>query len=270
MVTSLYSLPAPPARSIVIIPLHYGKIMKLIAYTLTDELPDIRPAPAKRAWMDETPQAFAYRCLPLNIANSHGWEILSPCRFSAFWAGGVHKEAIVVKGDGDKRLWPVSHFGSGVLTFHVTALFRTEPNYNLWVGGPSNFFKDGIVPLSGLIETDWSPYSFTMNWRFTRERHVVEFEKGDPICMIFPVQRGLVEATEPEFRPLSDDPQTQKFYSEWQVAREKFIVDLNDPNSEAAAEKWQKAYYRGLLPNDKPGCPAHQTKLRVKEFKKPK
>ena len=30
-----------------------------------------------RAWMDATPHSFAYRCLPLTVANSHGWEILN-------------------------------------------------------------------------------------------------------------------------------------------------------------------------------------------------
>src|SRR5689334_8953002 len=47
--------------------------------------PRIRPAEATRPWMDATPEAFAYRCLPLNIANAHGWEILSPCSFEAIW-----------------------------------------------------------------------------------------------------------------------------------------------------------------------------------------
>jgi hypothetical protein len=28
--------------------------------------------------MDASPEAFAYRCLPLNIANAHGWGILTP------------------------------------------------------------------------------------------------------------------------------------------------------------------------------------------------
>ena len=50
--------------------------------------PLIRPAPAKRDWMDGTPESFAYRCLPLNIANAHGWELLNPCAFDACWNGG--------------------------------------------------------------------------------------------------------------------------------------------------------------------------------------
>ena len=36
------------------------------------------------------------------------------------------------------------------------------------VQGPINRPKDGIAALPGIIETDWSPYSFTMNWMFTR------------------------------------------------------------------------------------------------------
>ena len=39
--------------------------------------PLIRPAPARRDWMDATPESFAYRCLPLDIANAHGWELLN-------------------------------------------------------------------------------------------------------------------------------------------------------------------------------------------------
>ena len=47
--------------------------------------PRIRPADVKREWMDATAERFAYRCLPLNIANAHGWEVPSPCSFEAYW-----------------------------------------------------------------------------------------------------------------------------------------------------------------------------------------
>ena len=62
--------------------------MELTAYVHPSWAPLIRPAPATRACMDATPGSFAYRCLPLNIANAHGWEVLSPCAFDAVWDGG--------------------------------------------------------------------------------------------------------------------------------------------------------------------------------------
>ena len=48
------------------------------------------------------------------------------------------------------------------------------------------------------FETDWSPFTFTMNWKFTRKPAPVAFERDEPFCMVFPVQRGLIEAAEPE------------------------------------------------------------------------
>ena len=84
--------------------------------------------------MDATPESFAYRCLPLNIANSHGWELLSPCGFEAEWNGGPAVEDVVVRtdpGTTDGHA-PVALFGQGVLTFHLEGLFRTPPGFSLW------------------------------------------------------------------------------------------------------------------------------------------
>ncbi|HEY5337327.1 MAG TPA: DUF6065 family protein, partial [Rhizomicrobium sp.] len=75
--------------------------MKLKAYVIDGLNLHIRPAAPDRAWMDNTVQRYAYRCLPLNIANSHGWEILCPDGFNAIWNGGTHAEAISILPDSD-------------------------------------------------------------------------------------------------------------------------------------------------------------------------
>jgi hypothetical protein len=62
--------------------------MRLICYATSGEPPAIVPAPVERSWMDRTNNGFAYRCLPLNIANAHGWLILNPVAFVAEWNGG--------------------------------------------------------------------------------------------------------------------------------------------------------------------------------------
>src|SRR5258708_9907512 len=155
-----------------------GAVMDLLCHLPPGWEPLIRPAEATRRWMAATPESFAYRCLPLNVANAHGWEILSPVAFEACWSGGSDTRDIAIRlPEGAKpELAPVSIFGQGVLTFHIFGLFRTQPGWNLWVGGSPNRPKDGIFPLAGVIETDWSPYTFTMNWRFTRANHWVRFD----------------------------------------------------------------------------------------------
>jgi hypothetical protein len=47
------------------------------------------------------------------------------------------------------------------------------------------------------------------------------------------------------------------------------MVDLEQPGSEARAEKWQKQYYRGLYPGGEPAKTSdHRTRLRLRHFSK--
>lgn len=226
----------------------------------------IRPAPAERSWMDETGQRFAYRCLPLNIANACGWEVLCPAGFTAVWDGGEAKEAVSVAPISDKRAPAVSHFGHGVLTLHVPCLFQTEAGVSLFVTGPVNRPKDGIAPLSGVIETDWSPYTFTMNWLFTRPNHEVRFEAGEPFCHLFPVRMGELETLSPVVRKLSENPDLESEYGLWSESRNTFNADLAAPESTATRDKWQKSYFRGQLPSGRPATGGHQSRLRLRPF----
>ncbi len=243
--------------------------MKLIAYPLSGAMPAIRPATAARDWIDALPEQYGYRCLPLNIASQMGWEVLSPCRVTAVWDGGPGTGAIRIDADGGHHLAPASHFGHGVLTFHIGALLRTPPGIDLFVGGPINRPKDGIAPLAGVIETDWSPYPFTMNWMFTTAEMEVTWEEGEPFAQLFPIPRGLVEDLEPEVRQLDDDPELARQHRLWADARARFNEDLGDPDSIAAKERWQKGYYRGLMPDGADGIPDHRTKLRARPFPGP-
>jgi hypothetical protein len=243
--------------------------MELICYQKDRLNSRIRPALATREWMTNTPESFAYRCLPLNIANAHGWEILAPCAFDAVWNGvrddhhGVH---IQLAPGAEPKSPPVSIFGQGVLTFHVDGIFRTPPGWNLWVGGSPNFFKDGLAPLTGVVETDWSPFTFTMNWRFTRANHWVHFEADDPICFIFPVERGYLQEVAPKFEPLEDTPELWGSFQAWKKSREEHLEGLARGAATSPAEQWQKFYYRGTDMTGKSHVSDHMTKLRLRPF----
>jgi hypothetical protein len=244
--------------------------LKLICYVRDGWDPQITPMHRERDWMDNSPDRFAYRCLPLAMANMHGWQIGSPCGFEVRWNGGPSNSDVEVSCDGGtpENRKAVSWFGQATVTIHIEGLIRTPPGWNLWVSGPPNAAKDGISPLSGLIETDWSPYSFTMNWQLTRANHWVRFEVGEPICFFFPVAREPLESWDTEFHPLENDPETQAAFEEWSASRTSFQKYLSSTPPEQLKNKWQKLYFQGTMPDGKPGCPEHQTKLRLSEFAK--
>lgn len=241
--------------------------LELTANILPGHTVQIRPAPVEREWMEDTNERFAYRCLPLNIANAHGWELLCPAPFKAHWTGGLGKDDVKVHGARGTAAPALGHFGYGVLTFHVTALFRTEPGFDLMVMGPVNRPKDAIAPLTGVIETDWAPYTFTMNWKFTRPGTVVAFEAGEPFCHLFPIRRGDLEQFSPSIKKLEDDAELLRQQAAWSASREEFMRDLKVPGSRAHEEGWQKLYYRGL---DADGqavkAEDHRTRVRLKSF----
>ncbi len=242
--------------------------MDLICFLHPGWDPIIRPAEATRPWMDATPETFAYRCLPLNIANAHGWEILCPVDVEACWTGGSRTEDVVVRNPPQTPAQneAISAFGQGVLTFHIQGLFQTPPGWDLFIMGSPNRAKDGIAALSGIVEADWSPYTFTMNWRFTRRNHWVKFAKGEPISFIFPIQRGILERFEPKAVHIDDDPELAENFALWTKSRNEFLIDQKIPKPRLPTEKWQKKYFRGVtMKGDKPH-PDHRTRLRVKPF----
>lgn len=244
----------------------------LIAYRIHPypSLP-IVPASQQRQWMDQTSDRFAYRCLPLLIANQHGWLILNVHKIRAIWNGGDKPNAVTVMCKDGPRATPCpaeSHFGHGVLTWSLNYLFRTPPGWNLWCRGPANAPKDGCVPLEGIIETDWSVATFTMNWKITAVGQPIDFEPGEPICMISPVKRGEVESFHPIVRDISTEPEVKAAFEKWSASRSQFLKDLVNPASKARAVKWQKDYVQG----HGPGVVAeqHQVKLNLREFEIPK
>lgn len=247
--------------------------MKLDCFIINDVDIDIRPASARRDWMDATHERYAYRCLPLSIANAHGWVICCGGSFEVEWDGTNDSQGVRVFPLGDGAVKAEGHFGYGILTISPQAMFRTEPDYNLWVGGPPNSFKDGIQPLSAVVETDWMPYSFTMNWKITRPDHRIRFDKGEPYCFLFPVKRGLLESTEPSLRHLSEDPQSKALF-EYAGNMRNFLFEVKRMAKRAGqaevenekALRFQKWYMRGEMPDGSATFESHQKSLQLRPF----
>lgn len=232
------------------------------------DVPRVVPARSDRPWMDGTPDRFAYRCTPLSIANASGWEILCPAAFTARWEGDVGFSGVSIQWDEVAApYFAVSHFGAGVLTFHTGYLLRTPPGWAVWVRGAPNSAKGRLVPLDGLVETDWLPLPFTMNWRFI-EPGEVRFEEGEPFCFVTLFPHGQIDAVQPRFSRLEDQPDLKQHYDEWTASRLAFNAGLALGDEEVLARGWQKRYMRGESPCGRPP-PFHRHKRRLAELKSP-
>jgi hypothetical protein len=226
----------------------------------------IEPATLQRNWMDQSVKRSAYRCLPLVLANQAGWIIPCPATFKVVWNGksvgpDVLKMTFSNKADEVFRANIGSNFGSGIITFVLPWLFQTSKGYNLWVRGPSNMPRSDAAWLEGLVETDWSPYPFTMNWKIMKPRTEVWFKKGDPICMLVPFPVEVLEDVQPAFESSFDNPELLENYGNAKARRMESIQE-----KKALEEgKWELSYTRGVRP-DGVTAPVHRTTLKLAEF----
>jgi Family of unknown function (DUF6065)/Cupin-like domain len=224
-------------------------------------------ADRQRDWMDATPSRFAYRCLPVAIANQTGLWVRNPVGFTATWEGSERPESIGFTFDGAPELWSKwisNEFGSGIITWNTPFLFRTRPDGSrLMISGPANSFKDNAHPLSAILESDWMTMSFTMNWKIMRPGHPVRFEVGEPIFQAIPlsVDTGAeIEGASVTYKKLDDDPLLSRAYREWDRSRKLF-----KERSRAGTLKdddWQKDYFLGRDASGSQSSPLHSTKVR--------
>lgn len=232
--------------------------------------------------MERTEEGFAKRCLPLLIANQHGWHVLATHRVRARWTGGNLPTDVVVsmpapadepvaapEPAGEPAVASATgHFGHGILTWTIPYLFRTPPGVNLLVRGPANAPKDGIAPLEGIVETDWCSATFTMNWKFTRPDVEVVFEPGEPICFLVPVDRGRLEEFTPRVEALDADPELAGEFHRWRASRHTFNLRLAHEVPQTGSPLWQRHYFQGTSVAGTP-APEHETRLALREFHDP-
>lgn len=221
----------------------------------------------RRDWMEATPNKFAYRCLPLTIANQCGWWIHCPVGITAVWNGNAPPRSVNITFDADPATWSSwvnDQFGQGILTWNIPLMFRTRPaGSRLLVSGPPNRFKHGAQPLTALIESDWMYMSFTMNWKITAPGIPLRFEPGEPIAHLIPLAGNVgqdLEGASVRYLRAYEDPPVLEAYNRWHESRKGFRELLV---AGASREAWQKDYFQGRDATRDAGAtvPGHKTRL---------
>jgi Family of unknown function (DUF6065) len=230
------------------------------AFALSTHSPSLVPAPAERDWMNAGGR-HAYRCLPLTIGNSYGWQLLLPVDVTAEWNGGPSIADVSVTCARPHQA--VSNFANGILTFDVGYIFRTPPDLHILVMGPSNTFKDGIAPMTAVVESDWLPYGFTMNYRFTRPGQV-RWCAGEPFVQICIVSAGVQQDMQPVIRRLEDDQKLLSDRTAWRDRRARMCERLAARDPAALKDPWDKDYFVGRYADGRPTTASHIHKLRLR------
>lgn len=227
----------------------------------------LEPAPHERPWMDATENKFAYRCLPLTIANQAGWIVRAPFTFQAYWDDALPAgRSIFLRAEDPAEAapwapWIGERFPGGILSIKLPYRFETDPGYGLVTRGPTNYFVHVAAPLESFVDTSAGPVELWMDWKLLEPNRALIFRKGDPLAMIAPYPLDLLEAVVPRSLPISDNAALEEAHALWSERRAAFIA-----RDDRAPEEWQKDYFQGRnMAGERQH--AHKTRLNLKPFR---
>jgi hypothetical protein len=144
-----------------------------------------------------------YHCLPLSIGNMQGFVFSLPYTISVLWNGGSDREDIKINFFNDfyeykykNFIYPVSEFGSGILTIHFPVTLKTPPGVNLMTFSPPNYPLPGLSPMTGVVEADNIRFSFTLNIKIDLPNTEIIINPNTPLTGMIPIPRYFCDSFE--------------------------------------------------------------------------
>jgi hypothetical protein len=147
----------------------------------------------------------------------------------------------------------VSHFGEATFTLQLDFVIQTPENYSLYIRGVPNEINSTIRPLDAIVETDWLPFTFSYNYKFA-ETGTVDFKRGDPLFVFFPIERNSVENFKLKQINIEDNQDLYQDFLDYSDSRISFNKDQND-------NKFQRFYQDGRGPKKEYSIKNHLKRL---------
>lgn len=230
----------------------------------------ITSAPLKREWLNKPEQKYGYQCQPMVAANQMGWHILSSSEIIINWNGGQStKDVFIQEVNSDINYNSVaSHFSVGIVTFSFPFVIKTPPGWGIWVGPPSNEWINNMEGLQGIVETNWLPFTFTMNWKILEENKTIVIPKHFPIAKMVPFPLNLNEKINLVHKDLVDYPDFNKKYKDYSNSRSQFNKHLKEIPNNPDSSTVQGFYKRGTDASKCPYLGFHKLFYKFKDLNK--
>lgn len=145
------------------------------------------PASKGRDWWDDNDRTrnHAKHCLPLAMANSLGYYILSPGTFLVRWDGNVHHDAVIEHIDKSSHYVVDTHAAFGSFTVQAMFIPVTEDVGDfIYVKGVANERCMPYTCMEACIEAWWNVGNFGLVYLCNQPGEFIIY-KGQPIAQMF-------------------------------------------------------------------------------------
>lgn len=232
--------------------------MSIITAYLNKNAVNIKQTRIKREWMDNTFSGHAYRCFPISLANSIGYELSLPEDITFIWDGIDDTSPDHIKILKGTKYCNTSR-ANATLSFKTGIIFKTNKNISMMHMPVPNLFNYDYQTYTSIISTSFYDIEFPSAIKVITPNKEITIKANSPFATIIPI--SLTEMSNTELILESLD-KTQEYYN-YQNEKAKAF---NDITSQGEWADW----YRNAVDHKGNSIGEHEVKsikLSIKDMR---
>lgn len=155
---------------------------------------NIKQTRLKRDWMDSTWQAHAYRCFPVQLGNTIGYELSLPEDLTFTWNGIENEsERNVQILNGAKYAY--TGRGHATISIKTGITFKTPENMSIMQMPVPNWFHKDFISFTTVISTSWYWQELPCAIRILTPHKEITIKKDEPFATLVPVSLSTMSET---------------------------------------------------------------------------
>lgn len=160
---------------------------------------NIEPTTLRRDWMDETWQQHAYRCFPLQLGNTIGYQLSLPVDLKFRWNGVFNESGDNVEVlSGRKYVYTTR--GHATISIKTGITFKTPENITMLQIPAPNFFNPDYQAFTTLVSTSWYYQEIPSAIRILSFNKDIVIKAGEPYATLIPISLGALQDIELELK----------------------------------------------------------------------
>jgi hypothetical protein len=183
---------------------------------------NIKQTRIKRNWMEDTGEKHAYKCFPISLANTIGYELSLPVDVSFVWDGISNESVEHVKIlSGEEFVY--NSRANATVSFKTGIVIRSNKNISFLHMPVPNMFNDSYQTFTSIISTSFFDQEFPSAIKILKPDRVITIKAGEPFATLVPI--SLTDMSNIELN-LNNFDMDEKWYKD-NEERGKVAYELN-------------------------------------------
>jgi hypothetical protein len=183
---------------------------------------NIKQTRIKRDWMEETAEKHAYKCFPISLANTIGYELSLPIDVTFVWDGISDSSPEHIKILSGEEFIQNSR-ANATVSFKTGIVIKSDSNISFLHMPVPNMFNDSYQTFTSIISTSFFDQEFPSAIKILKPDKAITIKANEPFATLVPI--SLTSMSDIELN-LNDFDMDEKWYKD-NEERGKVAYELN-------------------------------------------